>query len=72
MFERGGGGKAPWWSVATCLREVEEGGWKELMATGSSWQSWWLEVEANEMRGSRKGYKIYEESLMSETGKKSD
>jgi hypothetical protein len=31
-----------------------------------------LEVEANEMRGSRKGYKIYEESLMSETGKKSD
>jgi hypothetical protein len=36
MFERGGGGKAPSWPVATCLREVEEGGWKELMATESS------------------------------------
>jgi hypothetical protein len=51
MLERGEGGKAPWWLVAACLREVEEGGWEELVAAGSSWQSWRLELGANGMRG---------------------
>jgi hypothetical protein len=45
MLERGGG-KAPWWPVATCLREAEEGGgarggWKQLaivaVGAGSKW-----------------------------------
>jgi hypothetical protein len=37
MLERGGGGKAPWWSVAACLREAEERGREELVVARSSW-----------------------------------
>jgi hypothetical protein len=57
MLERGGGGKAPWWPVAACLREAEEGGREELAAAESSWQSWRLELGANGMRGARRGTK---------------
>jgi hypothetical protein len=38
MLERGGGGKAPWWLVATWLREAEEGGREELVAAGAGSQ----------------------------------
>jgi hypothetical protein len=55
MLERGGGGKALWWPVAACLREAEEGGREELVADGSSWQSWRLELGANGMRGEQGG-----------------
>jgi hypothetical protein len=55
MLERGGGEKAPWWSVAACLREAEEGGQEELVVAGSHCLSWWLEVGANGMRGEQGG-----------------
>jgi hypothetical protein len=57
MLERGGGEKAPWWSVAACLREAEEGGQEELVVAGSHCLSWWLEVGANGMRGAGRGTK---------------
>jgi hypothetical protein len=55
MLERGGGGKAPWWPVAACLRDAEEGGQEELVAAGSNWQSWWLKLGANGMRWEQGG-----------------
>jgi hypothetical protein len=55
MLERGGGGKAPWWSVAECLREAEERRREELVVVGSSWQSWRPELGANGMRGEQGG-----------------
>jgi hypothetical protein len=48
MLERGGGGKTPWWPVATWLRKVE-GGREELVAARA--RSTWKE------RGAERGTK---------------
>jgi hypothetical protein len=46
MLERGGGGKAPWWLVAACLREAEDGRslWR-LEAAGNRGGWSWEQME---------------------------